>query len=297
MTDQLATTAPAEAAKTSAPSPTDPAQNGSAANGSAGWFTGLQDEANRNLVQAKGWDKLESPEPILTSYRELEAFRGRAIIPPKDDSPPEEMDRFYKAVGRPDAPDGYKFKMPGELPPEMPYDDLSATKFKSWSHQAGLNSRQASLLHDAYIKDRLDDLKQVRERTQQQVGEAHQAIVKKWGPPESETYKRNLELAKRAVRKQGLTESLKARGILDDKGNITDAGFAFHFASVGQGLYAEDNIHGEPGALTESNPWKAGQENLTEQGRITRRDPALAEALIRAAGKDPAKELYRPKGR
>jgi hypothetical protein len=50
---------------------------------------------------------------------------------------------------------------------------------------------------------------------------------------------------------------------------------------------------GSPGHFTQANPWKDGQENLSEQGRIHRENPDLARSLIIAAGKDPEKALFK----
>jgi len=91
----------------------------------------------------------------------------------------------------------------------------------------------------------------------------------------------------------GLRDTFKGAGLLTQDGKITDAKLAFALATVGAGLFREDASRGAPGHLTANNPWKDGQENLTEQGRILKQNPDLAKSLILAAGKDPNKVLYK----
>jgi hypothetical protein len=271
-------------------SPAGGANPNGAAAASTDWASGLQDEGNRKLVEAKGWSG-KPLDTVFSSYSELESKIGKAVVPPGPESTPEQRDAFAKAIGRPAAPDGYTFKMPENLPSDLPYDEVSATKFKNWSHKAGIAPWQAQMLHDEFVNDFAGQRKLTGEERLKAVGAAHEAIVKEWGASDGETYKRNLELANRTLRKDGLLETYKRLGILTDKGEITEPSVAFHLAKVGAAMYSEDNLHGGPESL--ENPWKEGKENLTEQAAILRRDPNLAETLIRAAGKDPAKELWR----
>lgn len=279
-------------ASNSSPGSTDTSNSSSVVSG-ASWLTGLQDEGNRQLAAKKGWDKSNSPDVVITSYRELEGRLGKAVIPPPPQgATQDDFTRFGAAVGRPPAPDGYQFSMPQGLPSDFPYDDVSATEYKVWAHSAQLAPWQAQSLHDAFVMKQAQMQEQAKAQLAQKVQTAHTQIVNKWGSPDSEGYKRNVEFAGRALRKLGLTNVYKAHGLMTPRGEITDATLAFALATIGEGLYSEDRTHGDPGNIPRNNPWKEGEENLTEQGRILKSDRALAETLIRAAGKDPAKELF-----
>jgi hypothetical protein len=134
----------------------------------------------------------------------------------------------------------------------------------------------------------------MQEAMLRKVGTAHQEILSKWGPVDSEGYKTNLDHAKAGLRGLGLSDTFKAAGLIDQNGSIADAKLAFALATVGEGLFQEDRLRGGgPGSLTQSNPWKDGQENLSEQGRLVRDHPELARSLIQAAGKDPDKALFK----
>jgi hypothetical protein len=200
---------------------------------------------------------LRNLDDDLTSYRELEGRLGQALIPPAADASADEWSAFYGRIGRPEKPEGYAFNLPDGLPEQLPYDDAFAMRFKTWAHEAGLSARQAQALHDQYLRDFAGQHAAAAEAEVQAVGDAHDAIVKAWGDPASEAYKRK----------------------------VRSPAVAFAFAKVGEALYAEDALHGGPGSLR--NPFSGGQENLTEQGRLIRSDPETARALIRAAGKNP----------
>jgi hypothetical protein len=271
-------------------------QNGSSpVHSGANWVSGLQDEGNRTYAQQKGWDKAPTLEPVIVSYRELEGRLGKSVVPPGDNATKEDYDKFATAVGRPANPDGYAFKLPQGLPSDFPYDEVSATKFKNWSHKAGLAPWQSQSIHDDFVADAAASMANQGAQLRTRVQAAHSQIVNQWGSPDSAGYKRNVDMAGRAVRKLNLVGTFKGSGLMTASGEITDANLAFALAKVGEGLYAEDRNHGGPGNLTEKNPWKEGQENLTEQGRLVRSDPELAKTLIRAAGKDPDKILFDPK--
>jgi hypothetical protein len=258
------------------------------------WLSGLQDAGNRDLVAKKGWDKSNSPDVVINSYRELEGRLGKAVVLPDANAPREDYDRLYSALGKPKTPGEYQFRLPQGVQENFPYDDAFATEYKNWAHEADLSPRQAQLVHDRFVQRFDKQLKDSEEGMRRKVGTAHQEILSKWGPTDSDGYKGNLDHAKAGLRGLGLTDTFKAAGLIDQGGSIADAKLAFALATVGEGLYREDRLRGGgPGSLTNTNPWKDGQENLTEQGRITRENPELARSLITAAGKDPEKALFK----
>lgn len=258
------------------------------------WLSGLQDAGNRELVAKKGWDKSNTPDVVIHGYRELESRLGKAIVVPEANAPKEDFDKVYTALGKPKTPGDYAFKLPQGVPENFPYDDAFATEYKNWSHEADLSPRQAQHLHDKFVQRFAKQMDDAHEGMKRRVGTAHQEILAKWGPTDGEGYIKNIGHAKAGLRGLGLAETFKAAGLIDQGGNIADAKLAFALATVGEGLFREDEMRGgSPGHFTNANPWKDGQENLTEQGRIARENPDLARSLIKAAGKDPDKALFK----
>jgi hypothetical protein len=261
------------------------AANGSGKSGD--WWTGLRDEGNLKLVEAKGWTG-KSLDDVASSYRELESRLGKALVPPKEDATPEEWQSFFGKLGRPEKADGYQFKMPDGLPENLPYDANSADKFKLWAHEAGLTPKQAQAVHDKYVGDFAHMFAARQEAEGASVAQSHEKLVKMWGDPESEAFKKKNEYANRSLRQNGgeeLTNELKTIGVLAADGSVKSPLLANFLAKVGETLYAEDALYGGPN--TQDNPFAKGKENLTLQGQIIRADPERARVLIRQSGQDP----------
>lgn len=80
-------------------------------------------------------------EALLKSYRELEKRLSQRIAPPGEDAPEEERIRFRRAIGVPDAPDGYAIEAKHEL---CCVDEAINARL----HQAGFSQPQAQLVYD-----------------------------------------------------------------------------------------------------------------------------------------------------
>ena len=276
---------PAPETDTPEPAQATPDLNGSDPVGSDEWMAVLNDDT-RALFQDKGF---ASPNDLAKSYRELSAKLGeRVLSPPADDADKSEWDAFHEKMGRPTAPDGYQFKVPEGVPENMPYDSDFADHFKSMAHDAGLNTRQAQQLHDGYVRLTSSQIQGAQEQSAARIEAAHSAIVKDWGPAESDNYRRQVELGRRAIKQFDLAESFVAAGLMEaGTGMVTDAKVAFAMAKAGGKMFAEDTMFSGPGAGI-VNPFSDATANMTQQSLMIKSDPRKAANLIRAAGKKPA---------
>lgn len=272
-----------------APTTTDAPVAGTTVAPASDWTTALSEDT-RATVAAKGW---KSPEDPIKSYNELfRAFsdtKAKSLVPPGDDAKPEDWDAFYAKLGRPEKPDGYDFKLPEGLPETFPYDAKDAAEFKNWAHEEGLTPKQAQRLHDKFVSRQAGTLQAHSEASAKAIEEAHGTLVKEWGDPSSDKYKRNQELANRAIRQQGGSELLKelqSIGALGPNGEVKAPKLAVMLAKTGEALYAEDTSFGGTGGVG-PNPFSPKSLDLTKQGQIIRTDPDLARTLIRNAGDDP----------
>ncbi len=250
---------------------------------SAGPLAGLSDE-NRRVAETKGWD---SADKIVESYRNLEAKIGDSLRPPGDDASPEEWQAFYGRLGRPEAVADYEFAMPDGLAEDFPYDAESANRFAEWAHEAGLSPRQAQSLHDRFVQDTSGRFAAGRQADLSAIDEAHTTLTEAWGEPATEGYRRNVDLANRALRELGgetLASSLKSRGAISPEGALADPAIAFMLQKAGERLFSEDQVFGANAAA--SNPFTRSTENVTEQGRLLRNDPELARTFIRGANRE-----------
>lgn len=95
-------------------------------------------------VPEKFWDAEAGQirvEALVKSYRELERRLSQRIAPPGEDAPEEERIRYRRAIGVPDAPDGYAIEAKHDL---CCADDGINQRL----HQAGFSQPQAQLVYD-----------------------------------------------------------------------------------------------------------------------------------------------------
>jgi hypothetical protein len=256
------------------------ADNGSAASDSP--FTGLQDAGAREWVSKKGY---KSVDDLAKAALSLEGRLGTSLTVPGAEATETEWNSFYSKAGRPERPEAYEFKRPKGLPADLPYDEALAGSFKTWAHSAGLNGKQAQTLHDQFALAQAEQAKSHVAALTKAVETTADALVKDWGPQDSEGFKTKHELANRALKKLGLVESFKKSGIIMHDGALTDPALAVAFSQIGEKMFAEDRIDGgdAPGG---DNPFK-GEKNLTAISALVKSDPDKARRLAREAGLDP----------
>lgn len=269
--------------------PTPPADNGSAA-GADTPFSGLQDEGARKWVETKGYKTVAD---VVTAAHSLETKLGTAFTAPSADAPKEEWDKFWTKLPedrRPIAsPDKIEFKRPESLPENVPYSAELATASKTWMHEAELNPKQAQVVHDKFVGYMAEQAQAQQVAVAKSVEDTHDALVKEWGPQDSEGFKTKLELANRAMKKLGLVDAYKAKGILLPDGALTDNQIAIAFSAIGEAMFKEDSIGADP-APGGANPFKKdanGNRNMTEISALVKRDPERARQMAREVGENP----------
>lgn len=255
-------------------------------------LAGPLNEDNRATVEAKKWageDGSIDLNKVVEGYRNLETHASKSLKVPGEDATAEDWNKFYSNLGRPEKADGYELALDREnLPEEFPYDEQSAVEFRNWAHEAGLTPKQAQALHDKFVGHQAGNFTAMVEQRKKSEGDAHRSIVDEWGGTESEGYKRNVELASRAIHQLGLKDAFKEGGLLSADGAILNAKAAFAMSKVGKELYAEDSMAMSSSGLA-ANPFADGPNfNRSKQGELIRSYPKRAKAYMQAAGKNPA---------
>ncbi|MBL8578087.1 MAG: hypothetical protein JNK47_12740 [Mesorhizobium sp.] len=270
--------------------PTPPAPNGSPAGGDNP-FSGLS-EGTRKWVETKGYKDIEA---LATAGMHGEQKLGASVTVPAADASQEEWKKFYDRLPenlRPvESPDKLDFKRPEGLPENVPYSAELATASKSWMAEAGLNSGQAQKVHDKFVGYMAEQTQARLQAVAKSVEDTADALVKDWGPTESEGYKTKLELANRAMKNLGLVDSYKASGILLPDGALTDPQIAKAFSAIGEAMFKEDNLPGG-GINTGENPFKkdaSGNRSITKISALVQSDPQRARQLAVEAGENPDK--------
>lgn len=257
------------AGSTGSPAPTTPPTSEQ----TPPWYSTLQDAELKSLAEKKGWKTVEDG---VKSYAELErAFSAKQA-----------------ANAAPADPKAYTFDVPTDLPSGVSYNDQFAEAFRGMAHKAGLSTEQAKALHGAYVEfakssyadQSQQQTAQLTERITKAAVELEAALGAKPGTP---AFNRSVELAKRAIRMTdpGLMDTLKSVGAIvtvQGQDMVADAKLFSAFAKMGQSMYSEDTLYGEP--AKDVNPFAAETENMAGQAHLIKNDPERAKLLIRAAG-------------
>lgn len=120
----------------------------------------------------------------------------KGILRPKEGAPPEEWDKFYQSLGRPDKPDGYEIAAPAQLPEGFPYAPELEQAFRQWAFEEGLSAGQAKNLYEKYLKLNLENYESSQNESQAKTAEITGALKKEWG----DNYPENLAVAQQAMR-------------------------------------------------------------------------------------------------
>ncbi len=91
------------------------------------------------------------------------------------------------------------------------------------------------------------------------------------------------------MKKLGLVDAYKAKGILLPDGSLTDPQIARAFHAIGERMFREDTIGGDGGQAA-ANPFKRdarGERDLAGINALVRSDPERAKRLAREAGENP----------
>lgn len=294
MTD-LADTGSVAARAQPAGNPVRPPANGD--NGSApatgkSWFDGLS-EGNRKLAEAKGWTRAENLDRVFTSYAELERQQGESLRVPGPDASREDWDKFHARLPETMRPvtssEKVEYRRPEGLPENFAYSDELANASKAWAVEAGASPKIAQAYHDRFVGYMAEQAQAQHIALARSVEATHDDLVEDWGPTDSDGFRQKLEVANRAMKKLGLVDAYKAKGILLPDGALTDPRIAKAFQAIGEAMFREDTIDG--GARSNGgNPFKrnaSGERNLTAISALVKSDPARARRLAREAGENP----------
>lgn len=246
-------------------------------------FAGLE-TGSREWVEKSGAKDVAT---LVKNAIHAESLIGKSVQIPDDKAKPEDFDKFYGKLGRPEKPDGYEFKLPDGIPEGMPYNGELATAFKAEAHKAGLTAKQAAAAHDFFVAKQADVYKAQHQMVADLMDTATADLVKEWGPADGEKFKGGLEYATRALKGLGVEEAFHQTGLLSEvdgkKNLILDAKIALALEKVGRAMFREDAlVNGQGGAATD-NPFTGTDQ--TAQMRAVSADREGAKRLIKAAGK------------
>jgi hypothetical protein len=158
----------------------------------------------------EGWRQIYVPEDIrsdkvfdgvkdLASLTKSLAHAERTIrrqgkAMPEDTAPQSDWDVFYRSIGRPDTPDGYKYAKPDDIHIEDLSPEFMKTTFAGF-HKIGLNQKQADAVLGSYTDHLREVEKAVDEAEHREFEEAERIIREESGT----AYESRLHLANKMI--------------------------------------------------------------------------------------------------
>ena len=135
----------------------------------------------------------------------------KGLSRPADDAGEEEWSSFYKALGRPDAPEGYGLEMPADekVPKGVYVSDGLHQGFLSLAHRVGLMPGQAQVLQAGFMELLGTEAASLEDADNAAFEKAETVLKDEW----VNDFEKNRELARRAAAtvfgKDGMEELVK----------------------------------------------------------------------------------------
>jgi hypothetical protein len=209
--------------------------------GEPSWVDSIPDDL-RNHPSLK---KFKSPGDLFKSYVNLETMVGKdKVAIPGPNATPEEINKFYEKLGRPETPDKYELKF-DDIENFTPNEEF-LNSFKKWAHEEGLTNAQANSLAKKYINFEQTAMKQYSETLAEELRKAQQALKNEWGREFDERVKR-AEDALDATGIDGVWEWAEKTGLLNDPTFVRIMEF------YGQGLAEDKRRGGGTGGVTKES--------------------------------------------
>jgi len=180
-----------EIGSASAGSPTggDPGSQGSV-QPAATWRDGLSPD----LRDSPYISRLDSIEALAKEHVNAQKLIGKkGVIPPDEKGTPDDWNRFYNSLGRPESPD--KYNLSGVKVPEgVPWDADFQSDILSTLHAAGATQKQAEAVLKGMIEKQTSRWNEYSSEVGGKRDSGLQALKSEWGS----AYASKLDLANRA---------------------------------------------------------------------------------------------------
>jgi hypothetical protein len=183
-------------------------ESGGATGGEGGgqpWFAALPDE-DRAWAQNKAYADLPT---AIKSYRELEAqfLKGEKLVVPKEGDPQDVFDRFYQALGRPEAAEKYEIT----APEGHQLDESLVATVRDAAFKAGVPQTMLQPMVEAFNNYALEQIQHEEAQRIDAKNKGVDQIKAEWG----DNFQSRLAEANRAMRVLELST--------DDIGSLEDA--------------------------------------------------------------------------
>ena len=161
------------------------------------WKKSLTADIANSPTLTKFEDTPEGLGKAMESHLSLEKLLGHDKVPiPKDDKDVEGWQRFNKAMGIPDKPDGYGLE-DAKIPESMKAMSFDKAKFAEVVHANHLTPAQAKGLWSAYTQLSLSVYQNAVKKQEEMMSGVVNSLRAEWG----DTYDTNVELGQTVINK------------------------------------------------------------------------------------------------
>lgn len=201
--------------------------------GSVDWRSSLPD----TVKGAKSLEKFKDVTGLAQGYLSLESAMGgkKLVVPDPKTATKEDYAEFFKAIGRPDAPEKYELKMPDGVTAKV--DDKFMKDFRAFAHETGLPANMANALFGWYMKESHGRMSGAKAAADGELKKMNEELDQEWGAKWDE----NMNKAKVGI-DQFLDD--KEKDWAKKAGLLTHPMFARIFSKIGDGM-SEDTFKGE----------------------------------------------------
>lgn len=119
----------------------------------------FRDHISDEFKTSKTLEQYKDLNGLVKSHIELNKMLGDRVKLPSENSTPEEINKFYAKLGRPEAVDKYEFKNPEQLPEGFNIDEAGVKEFKELAFKLNLTQKQADELRGYYVNKSIEQHK------------------------------------------------------------------------------------------------------------------------------------------
>ncbi|MGI5059993.1 hypothetical protein E4N82_05385 [Treponema denticola] len=183
------------------------------------WGAQLSKELKENEEAVKVLSKFEDISGLANSYIELEKKQGSMHTIPGEKATQEELDAFYKRLGKPEAADKYSF--------DQKYE--AEKRFAEAAFKANLSDKQAKELYDFFLNIGQSQQAQYKEIIAKKAKETDALLQKEYG----NLFEQKIGNYTKALKLLGDGEVMKQ---LEETGLAYDPGFVKLMINAGEAL-------------------------------------------------------------
>ena len=231
------------------------------------WLLNQPDE----LQNDASLQNIKSFTDLARTYTATKKMVGDRVALPGENTPPEEVNKFFGKLGMPETPDKYEFTEV-EVPAGLGFDKAQLEEFRPIFHDLKLTQKQADSLQQKFLEKQSAIHNQLVDEYKSRQAEQIKVLKGRWG----DSFEHNKDLAVRTFNSYA-NESLKATVEMEGWGNHPD--FIELFYNLGMKTGEDSMIKGTPIEVrTLDGEIKAVEAELF---KLTENDPKRRELLAK----------------